>query len=40
MLNMSNTATLFKISNIDISGGNISNRSALKSTVKFILGFN
>ena len=31
-LNMSNIATLFKISNIDISGGIISNRSALKST--------
>lgn len=29
---MSNIATLFKIRNIDISGGNISNRSALKST--------
>ena len=31
-LNMSNIATLFKISNIDISGGIISNRSALQST--------
>lgn len=31
-LNMANIATLFKISNIDISGGTISNRSALKST--------
>lgn len=31
-LNMSNIATLFKISNIDISGGVISNRSSLKST--------
>jgi hypothetical protein len=31
-LNMSNIATLFKISQFDISGGNISNRSALKST--------
>lgn len=31
-LNMPNIATLFKISNIDISGGTISNRSALKST--------
>jgi hypothetical protein len=29
---MSNISTLFKISNIDISGGNISDRSALKST--------
>ena len=29
---MSNIATLFKISNIDISGGIISNRSALQST--------
>lgn len=31
-LNMANITTLFKISNIDISGGNISNRGALKST--------
>jgi hypothetical protein len=31
-LNMANIATLFKLSNIDISGGNITNRSALKST--------
>jgi hypothetical protein len=31
-LNMANISTLFKISNIDISGGNISNHSALKST--------
>jgi hypothetical protein len=31
-LNMSNIATIFKLSNIDIGGGNISNRSALKST--------
>jgi hypothetical protein len=30
---MSNIATLFKISNIDISGGIISNRSALQSTL-------
>jgi len=29
---MTNIATFFKLSNIDISGGNISNRSALKST--------
>lgn len=29
---MANIPTLFKISNIDISGGNISNRGALKST--------
>jgi hypothetical protein len=31
-LNMGNIATLFKLSNIDISGGNVSNRGALKST--------
>jgi len=31
-LNMPNISTLFKISNIDISGGTISNRSALKAT--------
>ena len=31
-LNMSNIATLFKISNIEISGGNSTNRAALKST--------
>lgn len=31
-LNMANIATLFKLSNIEISGGNISNRGALKTT--------
>jgi hypothetical protein len=31
-LNMANIATLFKIRNIEISGENISNRSALKTT--------